>query len=429
MRSGKQQKQGPEILRSGSFTARLYTSKKTVSGKAYAVFRLAYVEPDGRRRVRDFADRKRAKEAWALVSGAWGMNRPDALSFTEGEIREHNAATAALEGLGVSLYEAAAQYAAARRKLPGTVTLLEAVEDYARRHPANAPVRTVAEVVAELLADRTKRGRSGGHLRDIPQRLEPFAARFPCSIASVSAQDVRGYLEGLTGINGQAISPRSRENARRLITTLFNFSRRQRYVSREHAEEIGEIEAERSKVGKIEIFEPWELTALLAAADDSDRPLMAIAAFCGLRTSELQRLEWESVRIPQRSVILEAAETKTGSRRVVPISDNLAAWLAPYSRAAGRISRHTSDSALSWSFGKAALRAGVEWKRNAMRHSFISYRLSVTTDVPKVAYEAGNSPRVISTNYLQAVTTEQGKAWFSVRPQEAANVIPLPVSA
>jgi len=429
MRSGKHKQQGPEILRSGAFTARLYSSKKTVSGKAYDVFRLTYVEPGGRRRVRDFAERKRAKEEWALVSGAWGMNRPDALSFSQEEIREHNAATAALEGLGVTLYEAAAQFAAARRKLPGAVTLLEAVEDYSRRHPANAPVRTVAEVVAELLTDRTRRGRSGGHLRDIPQRLDPFAEAFPRSIASVSVQDVRGYLERLKGVGGQPISPRSRENARRLIANLFNFARRQRYVSREHAEEISEIERERTKASKIEIFEPWEAAALLAAADDADRPLMAIAAFCGLRTSELQRLTWESIRIPQRSIILEAAETKTGSRRVVPIPDNLAAWLAPHSNATGQLSRHTSDSALSWSFGKAALRAGVQWKRNAMRHSFISYRLAITTDVPKVAYEAGNSPRVISTNYLQAVTPEQGRAWFDIRPAQAANVIPLPATA
>ncbi|MCW5559396.1 MAG: hypothetical protein KIT22_16395, partial [Verrucomicrobiae bacterium] len=69
-------------------------------------------------------------------------------------------------------------------------------------------------------------------------------------------QDVRTYLDTLKGVNGQPISIRSRENARRLITNLFNFARRQRYVSREHAEEVSEIERERIKTGKIEIFEP-----------------------------------------------------------------------------------------------------------------------------------------------------------------------------
>ncbi|MCW5559397.1 MAG: hypothetical protein KIT22_16400 [Verrucomicrobiae bacterium] len=188
MRGSKHQKQGPEILRFGSFSARLYTSKKTVSGKECGVHRLVYVEPGGRRRGRDFAERATAKAEWQTVAGAWGLNRPDALSFSQEEIREHNAATAVLEGFGVTLYEAAAQFAAARRRLPGKVTLLEAVEDYARRHPANAPIRAVAEVVAELFEDRRKRGRSIGHLRDIPQRLDPFAERFQCSIASVSAR-------------------------------------------------------------------------------------------------------------------------------------------------------------------------------------------------------------------------------------------------
>lgn len=34
----------------------------------------------------------------------------------------------------------------------------------------------------------------------------------------------------------------------------------------------------------------------------------------------------------------------------------------------------------------------VKWKKNALRHSFISYRVAETQDVPKVALEAGNSP-------------------------------------
>ena len=35
-----------------------------------------------------------------------------------------------------------------------------------------------------------------------------------------------------------------------------------------------------------------------------------------------------------------------------------------------------------------------DWKKNARRHSFISYRVAQTQDVDKVALEAGNSPRM-----------------------------------
>ena len=37
----------------------------------------------------------------------------------------------------------------------------------------------------------------------------------------------------------------------------------------------------------------------------------------------------------------------------------------------------------------------LHWKHNALRHSFISYRVAEIQDVAKVALEAGNSPSMI----------------------------------
>ena len=43
-------------------------------------------------------------------------------------------------------------------------------------------------------------------------------------------------------------------------------------------------------------------------------------------------------------------------------------------------------------------KAGFVWKHNALRHSFISYRVAQTQNVAQVALEAGNSPRVVFSN-------------------------------
>ena len=45
--------------------------------------------------------------------------------------------------------------------------------------------------------------------------------------------------------------------------------------------------------------------------------------------------------------------------------------------------------------GRAASKADLSWKANALRHSFISYRLAQTKDMAAVALEAGNSPTMI----------------------------------
>ena len=70
--------------------------------------------------------------------------------------------------------------------------------------------------------------------------------------------------------------------------------------------------------------------------------------------------------------------------------------------------------------------AGIPWKANALRHSFISYRLAKTKDIAAVALEAGNSARVIFANYRQLCSESEANDWFSILPAQAeGNIIHL----
>lgn len=293
--------------------------------------------------------------------------------------------------------------------------------DYARRHPANAPRKLVAEDVAELVADRAAVGRSEEHVRDITQRLDPFARAFACPIASVTPSMVR---DNLRGEKKQPLSGRSRDHARRMVVSLFSFARQQRYVTRELADEIAEIPAPKLDVVVTGIFTPDDMAKLLASAEASDQALLALGAFAGLRTAELHRLDWKDVGLSKRVIIVGADKAKTASRRVIPISDNLVEWLAPWTQAEGRISQHSHEHALSWGLMKVACRAGVCWHRSALRHSFCSYRLALTKNSVQVAFEAGNSPVIIHRHYAALVTESEAKAWFSIGPKTTASVSP-----
>ena len=69
--------------------------------------------------------------------------------------------------------------------------------------------------------------------------------------------------------------------------------------------------------------------------------------------------------------------------------------------------------------------AGMVWKDNALRHSFISYRLADTQNAAQVALEAGNSPQIVFKHYRELVKPEAAKAWFAIAPQEPANVVTI----
>ena len=80
------------------------------------------------------------------------------------------------------------------------------------------------------------------------------------------------------------------------------------------------------------------------------------------------------------------------------------------------------------------------WKHNALRHSFISYRVAHVQDVAKVSLEAGNSPRMVFSNYRELVRTADAEKWFGITPEAvesakvarqngaAAKIVALPVA-
>ena len=64
--------------------------------------------------------------------------------------------------------------------------------------------------------------------------------------------------------------------------------------------------------------------------------------------------------------------------------------------------------------------SGVKWRHNALRHSFISYRVAKIKNVNEVAMEAGNSPDMVFKHYRELVTETEADAWFGVTPAMVA---------
>ena len=66
--------------------------------------------------------------------------------------------------------------------------------------------------------------------------------------------------------------------------------------------------------------------------------------------------------------------------------------------------------------------SGFEWKHNALRHSFCSYRLADVKSAAQVSLEAGNSPQMVFRHYRELVTEKGAKAWFAITPEAAKAV-------
>lgn len=333
------------------------------------------------------------------------------------------------------LNSAIGDYVTAAKRLPPSVTLHECVSFYLSRHPAGLPRRTPREVLAELLDAKQAAGVSEPYAKELRLRLGQFADAFAVPISSVSSKQIQEWL-----VN-RNVAGRTQNNYRRLISTLFKFAVRRGYLPKDH-DEISGVEKVRDGGGEIEVFTPAELRKLFGACVTPvqergqwrDReamiPYLAIAAFCGLRAAEISRLDWSEVHLtgPERFIEVKAAKAKTASRRTVPIADNCVEWLAPFAAASGPVCPFERPD--KQCFQRLGPAAGVPWKHNALRHSFISYRLAVTKNVHQVSLEAGNTPQMIFKHYRQLVTESQSTEWFGIVPATNwKNVVPMVADA
>jgi integrase len=221
-----------------------------------------------------------------------------------------------------------------------------------------------------------------------------------------------------------------------VLRTLFRLAQRQHYYPRE-IDPFDGIEFDYDDDSEIEIFAPDELSRLLRVARPELVPFLAIGAFAGLRHAEIARLDWSDIKADHIEV--KKGKSKTRSRRLVPIQPNLQAWLASYRQRGGPVVPFASMSKqLVWlaedtkqegdrQNGKAAI-PPLEWKHNAPRHSFISYRMAVLKDENAVALEAGNSPQMIFANYRELVTEDVAKIWFAIEPERPANITAMPAA-
>ena len=55
-------------------------------------------------------------------------------------------------------------------------------------------------------------------------------------------------------------------------------------------------------------------------------------------------------------------------------------------------------------------------KRNALRHSFGSYRMEMVKNAGQVALETGNSAAIVMKHYFDIVEARAAKEYWNIRP-------------
>jgi integrase len=271
------------------------------------------------------------------------------------------------------------------------------------RELASVPIEDAA---AEFLSAKERDGLRSRSLRALRGAVERFKHRFPGKVvSSIRPRDIEDWLAALP-VGGVA-----KRGLRTMIGTFLAFCARRGWCRKGI---VDDVPVPKVQPVETEVFTVAEAQALLNAAREVAPalvPYLALGLFCGLRTAELDRLDW--LHVGEREVRVEAGVAKTASRRVVPIQENAALWLVPYRKKTGPIRPKNARRMLA----KVLSASGVTWKPNAMRHSFASYRLAQCSDAPRVSLELGHtSPSIVFRHYRALVSEADAERYFGLTP-------------
>src|SRR5262245_11911821 len=385
-------------VKRGNTIIKIYRHKgRRYKGKQYELFTVAY-----RRHKKQFRKNfSRHKDAWDFASDtatALEKGQTQVLACSA-DWQSYIAAKNLLKPLGIPLHEAIEEYVAMRNRK-------KTVE------------KRVGNVVDELLDAKKQARLSNRYTETLRTYLLRFADSFQTNIGSVNTGAIVRWLDSLK------IGPRSRNNVRQAIVTLFNFARCRGYLPKGETTEAADVETVRDSKGEIAILSPAELLKVLRKSKPDYQLYFAIAAFTGIRSAELLRLEWSEINFEKGHIEVKARKARTATRRLVPIQPNLAKWLEPYRSSKGKLfkSRRTVDSAI-----KFAKRLRIPWKANCLRHSYATYRLSIVPDAGRIALEMGNSPAKLFTNYRELDRHNHAPEWFAIDPppRRSRRIIPF----
>jgi integrase len=285
-------------------------------------------------------------------------------------------------------------------------TVLQAVQEW-NRSKGSSKAMPLGEVIEKFLA--AKSNRSPAYTvklnNDVALLESHFGADRP--IDRIRSDEIEDFLDS------KKAAGRRRINLRSEIITLFRYAQnRLRALPRDRKTEAELVEKDQTKRKPVETFTPEEFETFLGAVKSEWLPWLVLGGLAGIRTDgEIFRIRWECFKWNRRIIDLDPAITKINERRHVPICDRLIDLLKSVRRESGPVINLKKPEDETERLARVT---GTPWRRNALRHSFCSYRVAITGDIPLVSTESGNSPAMIKRCYWEVKHFDEGLRWFGL---------------
>jgi integrase len=263
--------------------------------------------------------------------------------------------------------------------------------------------RVVAMFVA-LFQDRSK-----SHREKVEKVGKWLARDLRCPLKAVTPMMMVEWFGKIKGSDTQ------RATVYRYVRLFFNWCVKMDLLDRSP---FRAVDCPRPRSRK-DILDADEMRALLdAEMSDEMRASILLGGFAGLRSIEIQRMNWEDIDVKAGQIWVrpEVSKQHHGMMdRIVDFTEPLTKRKDFFTGKKGRI---VPGSARTHYEERRRLAAKLGWDgfpENALRHSFATYHLARCKSAPLTAFQMGHSsPAMVQRVYAVPAARADEKAWWEI---------------
>jgi integrase len=244
------------------------------------------------------------------------------------------------------------------------------------------------------------------------QKLEIFERAFPSAfggrVADIEPAAIRRWIKARSS-NGN-----TQAMYFRYARMFFGYLKSNRLID---DDPMGGVPAPKTKPAR-NILMPAQMAKLLdLELPDHVRALLLLGGFAGLRTEEVERMDWANVNVRTGQIHVPPGAMKDSGgfdQRIVDLTEPLKrrrAWLA---KQKGKIIPLASET-LHTHRRQACAPVLAEWPDNCLRHSFATYHLARAKNAGLTAYQMGHtSSSMVQRVYAVPAAMADWKKWWAI---------------
>lgn len=262
------------------------------------------------------------------------------------------------------------------KEMPGEALFGKVVEDW-------------FEIQSAKISASTKR-RYSAHKDNLTEGLKDFY------VAQITARDIEKFLAAFA----ETHSARTVNVTLEKLKTVLRLARDWGYIENSPAENVRPYKQHKTQ---IDVLTPEEVLSVAQNATERARAIILTCYYTGMRIGETLSLDWRQVNFERQEITVRGNVKTDAAVRVIPMTSQLYDHLLPKRKDSGLLFTTKTGKLISqgnfrrdeWypALKKAKAKRATP---HALRHSFISYLISLGMD-PKVIQELAGHRSIVTT--------------------------------